>query len=191
MHSRVQRAPSTLSTVTQICRRLDLQLFSTWGAGHQAHSLALGLACLWARWSWMPLLALMVAVSWLKGPNGALLLIQCLTVLTVVQVGCKRLARRWQVERPFMLGLSPNHLRHSQRGGFPSTHATAMGAVLGHMALQLPPDHPALTGMAFIVVSTGWARVYAGAHFPLDVLAGLALGVASGTSLAAVMGWIH
>lgn len=56
--------------------------------------------------------------------------------------------------------------------------------MLGFMALQWPPDHPALAGMGLTTAATGWARVYAGAHFPLDVAAGLALGGVSGWWLA-------
>jgi membrane-associated phospholipid phosphatase len=37
-------------------------------------------------------------------------------------------------------------------------------------------------------LGTGWARVYAGAHYPLDVLAGLLLGGGAGLSMAAAIG---
>ena len=165
---------------------LDRRLFAWVGGGHAARPLPLALACALGRWSWVPLLALMTAVALRDGPTGLWLLGQCLAVAALVQLASKRLARRWRAHRPFMLGLSPNHLRHSARGGFPSTHATVMGAVLGFMALHLPAGDPALAGMALTVLATGWARVYAGAHFPLDVLAGLALGGLSGVLLAAV-----
>jgi undecaprenyl-diphosphatase len=79
-----------------------------------------------------------------------------------------------------MLGLSPNHLQHSERGGFPSTHAMVMGAVLGFMLLALPAAPLLLLAMALTVAATGWARVCAGAHFPLDVLGGTALGLIGG-----------
>jgi undecaprenyl-diphosphatase len=79
-----------------------------------------------------------------------------------------------------MAGLSPNHLGHSVRAGFPSTHATVMGSALGFMLLHPAADGPVLAGMALITLATGWARVYAGAHFPLDVIAGTALGLVCG-----------
>ncbi|MGI9217436.1 MAG: phosphatase PAP2 family protein [Hydrogenophaga sp.] len=164
---------------------LDLRLFTWVGGGHAARPRTLALACVLGRWSWVPLLTLMAAVALRGGAAGMWVLGQCLAVATLVQLASKRLARRWCAQRPFMRGLSPNHLRHSVRGGFPSTHATVMGAVLGFMAWHLPATDPVLAGMALTVAATGWARVYAGAHFPLDVLAGLVFGGLSGGLLAA------
>ncbi len=185
--------PAAQATVTaptlSIWQALDLRLFAWVGGGHAAHPRTLALACALGRWSWVPLLALMASAALLHdGSAGLWVLAQCLAVAALVQLASKRLARRWCASRPFMRGLSPNHLRHSARGGFPSTHATVMGAVLGFMALQLPAGDPALAGMALTVAATGWARVYAGAHFPLDVLAGLAFGSLSGALLAAAWG---
>jgi undecaprenyl-diphosphatase len=159
---------------------VDERLFNLLGGGHAAHPVVVRLACVVARWSWLPLLALMVAAVWPLGLAGARLLAVCLGTATVAQLISKRLARHWQVQRPFMRGLSPNHLGHSTRGGFPSTHAMVMGAVLGFMLLVLPAGHPLLPAMALTVVATGWARVCAGAHFLLDVLAGSALGLVCG-----------
>lgn len=116
--------------------------------------------------------------------RGLGVLAQCLLVAGAVQLASKCLSRHIASARPFTAGLSPNHLNHSARAGFPCTHATVMGAVFGFMLFYLPPG-PILIAMAAVVMATGWARVYAGAHFPLDVLAGLALGCVSGTALAA------
>lgn len=161
-----------------VWQRLDLWLFNALAGPDRYRPVRL--ACVVARWSWLPLLALMVATVWPLGLAGAWVLAACLGTATVAQLISKRLARYWQVQRPFMRGLSPNHLGHSTRGGFPSTHAMVMGAVLGFMLLVLPASHPLLPAMALTVVATGWARVCAGAHFPLDVLAGSALGLACG-----------
>lgn len=171
--------------IVSLWQALDVRLFAWVGGGHMARPHTLALACALGRWSWVPLLALMATAALRGGTADLGLLAQCLIVAALVQLASKRLARRWCAQRPFMRGLSPNHLQHSARGGFPSTHATVMGAVLGFMAWHLPAGDPALAGMAVTVVATGWARVYAGAHFPLDVLAGLVFGGLSGGMLAA------
>lgn len=159
-------------------QRLDLWLFNTLAGPDRYRPVRL--ACVVARWNWLPLLALMVAAVRPLGLAGAWVLATCLGTAAVTQLISKRLARHWRVQRPFMRGLSPNHLGHSTRGGFPSTHAMVMGAVLGFMLLVLPASHALLPVMALTVVATGWARVCAGAHFPLDVIAGSALGLVCG-----------
>lgn len=166
-----------------VWQRLDTWLFHAL-AGRDRYR-PVRLACVVARWSWLPLLALMLAAAWPLGRAGASLLAACLGTAIVAQLISKHLARRWQVQRPFMRGLSPNHLGHSTRGGFPSTHATVMGSVLGFMLLALPATHPLLPAMALTVAATAWARVRAGAHFPLDVIAGMALGLGLGALVSA------
>jgi undecaprenyl-diphosphatase len=59
---------------------------------------------------------------------------------------------------------------------FPSDHATAVGAV----AAGLWFVHRRLgAGVALLALIMALARVYVGAHYPSDVLAGLALGAAT------------
>lgn len=121
--------------------------------------------------------ATLLVAAFLEGDAWPLL--QCLLVASLVQVLSKQCASRWNLPRPFQLGLSPNHLGHSARAGFPSTHAMVMGTVFGFMALALPSGW-ILASLAGLALATAWARVYAGAHFPLDVLAGLGLGALAG-----------
>jgi membrane-associated phospholipid phosphatase len=70
------------------------------------------------------------------------------------------------------------------RGSFPSGHATtvfAMATVLAWWAGRLPPGWRRVVGRALPFASASLtlvARVYAGSHFPLDVLAGAVLGTA-------------
>lgn len=167
--------------------KLDLRLFAWAGGGHQARPWLLQLACWVARWSWVPLLLLMSSVLLRSVMSGLVLLVQCLLLAGVVQWAGKRLARRWRAKRPFMLGLSPNHLNHSERGGFPSAHAIVMGTVLGFMAPHLPND-AVVAGVGLIALATSWARVYAGAHFPLDVIVGMLAGVSVGSLAVTLQG---
>jgi len=110
-----------------------------------------------------------------------------LGLATLVQVLAKRSARWLSAPRPFALGLCPNHLNHGERGGMPSTHAAVMGALAGALAPWMAM-WPELALVPAIAALTAWARVHAGAHFPSDVLVGLALGAALGRQAMAALG---
>ncbi|MEO7351542.1 MAG: phosphatase PAP2 family protein [Marmoricola sp.] len=62
---------------------------------------------------------------------------------------------------------------HSQDFSFPSDHAVMAGAVAAGVSLS-NRRLGVLTAVAAVVL--GFARVYVGAHFPLDVIAGLFFG---------------
>lgn len=163
-------------------RAPDVRLFQWMRAGRSDLSTLLWVAIVTARWGWVPMLmvVLVISVTWPHGWDPALL---ALSVAGVVQWLGKRLAQHLSSPRPFSLGLCPNHLGHSSRAGFPSAHAMVMGCVWGFLAIPGPKDlHWMLLGA--IALATGWARVHTGAHFPSDVVAGLALGALSGALVA-------
>lgn len=118
-----------------------------------------------------------------QASDGLWRLAQCIAIAGLVQLACKTLAARFGSPRPFVLGLSANHLDHGSRAGFPSTHAAVMSTVVGFMAVAVPV-WPLVAAMAAVALSTCWARIHAGAHFPSDVLAGLAGGGALGALAA-------
>ena len=124
-----------------------------------------------------------VLLTLVTHPGGSWLLAQALGLAVLAQVLSKQLALRLRRPRPFTLGLATNHLGHGARGGWPSTHATVMASLTVFIGL-LPGADGAGWLMACIALSTGWARVRAGAHFPTDVLAGFALGALLGVLAA-------
>lgn len=165
-------------------RRLDERLFLWMGAGHHARPGLLLVAVTMARWSWLPMLMALIAAAAHAG-SGPWIVTGCLLTAGMVQILSKQSACRWGMPRPFQRGLSPNHLRHGGRAGFPSTHAMVMGAVCGFMMVAVPAS-PFLVLIGVLALATAWARVYTGAHFPLDVLAGLCLGCGAGL----LSGWL-
>jgi undecaprenyl-diphosphatase len=64
---------------------------------------------------------------------------------------------------------------------FPSGHATSSFACATVLALMLPRLRVPLFLLAAAI---SWSRVYVGVHWPLDVLAGAALGVGIGVGVA-------
>lgn len=166
------------SAVASPWLRLDAFLFRAIGAG-QGPVWLMTSARLVARWSWLPLLALVAAVAAQAPAPGAPLALLALAFAGGLQLAGKRLARHWHSQRPFVLGLCANHLGHSARAGFPSSHALVMGAVIGVLIPHTANDVLLVT-MAAIAALTGWARVHTGAHFPLDVIVGTVAGLFAG-----------
>jgi len=91
--------------------------------------------------------------------------------------------------RPFMDGLARNYLRHAPDSSFPSDHATLLFA-LGFSFLAARPAiwrSLWLFPMA-LACAVGWARVYLGAHYPLDIAGAALLGLASAAVLTTLPG---
>lgn len=178
-------SPTALPVIASPRRRLDAWLFRALGAGHGPRWL-MAAARLIARWSWLPLLAVLAAVGAQAPAHGVWLILFTLVFAGGVQLAGKRLARHWQAQRPFVLGLCANHLGHSARAGFPSSHALVMGAVVG-VLLPHTLNDTLFAAMTAIAVLTGWARVHTGAHFPLDVIVGSAAGLIAGLSFGLLL----
>ena len=86
---------------------------------------------------------------------------------------CKQVADRtrpYEVVAGAVLRQVPAH-----GTSFPSTHSAVVAAVV----IVIVPFVPRLLGGVAVVygVLVGWSRVFLGVHYPLDVLAGFALGV--------------
>lgn len=68
---------------------------------------------------------------------------------------------------------------HQQSGlGYPSGHAAVATTLAIIAASRLPPGGRFIA--AAVAAATGWARIYVGAHLPLDVVGGAAVGVLAG-----------
>ena len=154
-------------------------LFQWIGAGHAPHAQLLWFATLVAEGSSWVCLALLAWVAW-RQPAQRAYAMATLAAAAVAALAAHALADALNMPRPFASGMSPSYIEHGARGSLPSTHASVMFTVALVMALR-----PALRSFGWAVFAvalvTGWARVYVGVHFPLDIVAGLVLaGVITG-----------
>lgn len=151
---------------------LDSSLFLAMTAGPDAPGWAVALA--WGLASGVvPVVALALLLAWVLGRGRPVLLDAVaagLIGLGVVQV-IGALSYR---PRPFESGLGLNLMQHVPENSFPSDHATLVFAI--GVTLLLSPWRRAGLALLLLGVGVGWGRVYLGAHYPFDILAGAVLG---------------
>jgi membrane-associated phospholipid phosphatase len=152
---------------------LNLALFQWIAAGSHPTPWVLSVATGFAVWgSWLSLGILAVAL-WRHRPERAYLCIVT-AVAGLTSVVAHAIALSLNVARPFMLGVAPSYIDHAGRGSLPSTHAAVMFMVA--FAVMLRPDLRRFGVLLLAVAAvTGWARVFVGVHFPLDIAAGALL----------------
>jgi undecaprenyl-diphosphatase len=115
--------------------------------------------------------------AWLyKGRQRALrVLIVAALAASVCDLIAYRVIKPWAARpRPEYAGIGA--VVRGTTGGrlsFPSNHATNMGAAASVLTVASPAAGFAFWSLAGLVA---YSRVYCGAHYPFDVLAGLALG---------------
>lgn len=95
----------------------------------------------------------------------------------------------WFHPRPFMVDAVRNYLGHAPDSSFPSDHATLFFALACAMLFRRPPSCPWL-GIAFALggLAAGWARVFLGAHYPLDIAGAALVGAAAAALVQAPPG---
>lgn len=97
-----------------------------------------------------------------------------------------RLLKPWAARpRPEYAGIGATvRCPSGGRMGFPSNHAMNAGAAASVLSVAYPGASIVYWGGAGLIA---YSRVYCGVHYPLDVLAGLALGAMVGWPWAALM----
>jgi undecaprenyl-diphosphatase len=88
-------------------------------------------------------------------------------------------------ERPFEVVPEAHPLLHGTIGSsFPSGHAATSAAGAVALAVLVGPALPRIVpALAALALAVGFSRVYVGVHYPVDVLAGWAIGAAVASAL--------
>jgi len=168
---------------------LNLTLFQWLAAGSQPTPWVLSVASALALWgSWLSAGVVAVALWRHRADRPYLCIVAALAGLA--SMASHAISLSLNMPRPFVLGVAPSYIEHASRGSLPSTHATVMFLVA--LAFLLRPSLRRLGApLLALATLTGWARVYVGVHFPLDIAAGLLLACAIAGVLAAAQWFVR
>lgn len=152
---------------------LNQSLFLLINASHQPSIALLGLTKCLAE---VPLyfVLLCLVILWLKDSLSKKVVLNTCYVTSFALCVNVIIAHLWPHNRPFMDHVGMNFIRHAPDSSFPSDHITFLAST----AFCLYWDkHYRLLGAVLLVLSltTAWARVFSGVHYPLDILAAYVL----------------
>lgn len=120
---------------------------------------------------------LVLAAGWLRGRPGERRMVTSALAAAALGGLCSTLlSLLLPMPRPFMAGIGHTYLAHAADPSFPSDHVTLL-ATLAFVLLRAPGRAQRLSGTGLLVAAalTGWARVFLGVHFPLDIVGAVAI----------------
>jgi undecaprenyl-diphosphatase len=134
-------------------------------------------------------LPLLLALTWLWGDGAARAqALKACAVAALALALSQGIGGVWPHPRPFVLGLGHTWLAHAADTSFPSDHMSAMTAVgLSFLWGGLRRRGAAVLLMA---AATGWARVFVGVHFPLDIAGGVAVAALAYLGVTPLWWWL-
>jgi len=95
----------------------------------------------------------------------------------------------WVHPRPSAIPLGNTLIAHAADSSFPSDHVTFMTAIT--LGLWLYAKHrPAAIFTGSLTIVVAWARIYAGVHFPLDMIGAGGVALVSVVAVRPLESWI-
>lgn len=126
------------------------------------------------------LAAVLLALTWLRcRPEEkveALAIAYAALTLVVLNLTIRHL---YFHPRPFAMGVGCSYLNHEANSSFPSNHLGIIFAC-AVAAWGVPRFRTLSVFVFFLCVPIAWTRVYAGVHWPFDMLGALVTGGVSG-----------
>lgn len=114
------------------------------------------------------LVPLCLIAMWLRGDQRQRETALRACCVTFLALGVNQLiGLAWPHPRPFVMGIGHTFLEHAPDPSFPSDH----GTIFASIALTLLLGGVRRYGMLIALsgVAVGWARIFVGVHFPLDM----------------------
>lgn len=157
---------------------LNQSLFLLMNAPSAPSQWALWLAVFFAEYLiWI--IPTMLMLGWILGDKR-----QRKLVISAALAGCLGLMIShgigvlWPHPRPFMIGLGHNLVAHAPDASMPSDHLTLFWSVTLSFCAQRWARVVGIS-LAALGLPMAWARIYAGVHFPFDILGALLVAGAS------------
>ncbi len=174
--------------------QLDTDLF-LWLNGHYAPWLDPVMVFVTGRNSWFPFYALLI--GWLIYRYRRQALWYVLTLAAAVALSDQTASA---LLKPLTLRLRPCHVPALQplihpvlecggRYGFASSHAANTFALATGLWLLIGRQYPPTKGLFLWAIIVSYSRIYVGAHYPLDVLAGAGVGTLAAAGCVAALRW--
>ncbi|MBR7959544.1 undecaprenyl-diphosphatase [Burkholderia vietnamiensis] len=158
-------------------QNLNLILFSAINAGNAPHQGIARVAIFAADWLVYALPAMLLS-TWIFGERPTRRqAIEAGLGTCVALVLAQVIGHFWFSPRPFMAGVGTQLIPHAPDSSFPSDHMTfAWSLAIG----MLFAGTTRLTGYVMIAmaIAIAWGRVYAGVHWPFDMVGGVLVGTA-------------
>lgn len=154
---------------------LDRQLFLLLNASGDAPRWWIGTASFFAVHAHWVLLVLLAGYALRRGKPSLKPMLAMVLALGLGALADELIGVLWNRPRPFAIGLGFLHLSHGPSPSFPSSHATAYGAVA--FSFLLVAGHRTFGCILLVLAAlVALARVVVGVHYPTDVFFGVVLG---------------
>ncbi|WP_102960863.1 undecaprenyl-diphosphatase [Mangrovicella endophytica] len=145
----------------------DRQLFELINASSTDWGVTATLAYLAAKYLFFIVLV-HLAMLWILGDRSVRRQALALLLALVVAITVSGLiGQLMPTERPFQIPLGHQLIEHRPSASFPSNHALVVFTYAAMLALLRHWRYAAVFAVVGVIV--GWARIYLGIHFPLDV----------------------
>ncbi|HEX7907437.1 MAG TPA: phosphatase PAP2 family protein [Paraburkholderia sp.] len=129
------------------------------------------------------LIPLILTAMWLFGDERQRETALRATCVTFLALGINQLiGLAWPHPRPFVMGIGHTFLDHAPDPSFPSDH----GTIFASIALTLLAGGVKRYGLAILLagLAVGWARIFIGVHFPLDMAGAVVVAAVTFTLIA-------